>query len=213
MAKETDKTDDEEPPASRFSALDGRTLVYVSLVLVVALGVLGVAFVPESTVNILGFCGIAITGLFTHLSTLAKAEQQEAKLDTVAQKADVVAEKAEVAAAKVEEVKETLVKTEARNDAKLSSVASKIDDVYHLANSGHRVQLELNAKLSRQWANEKPNQENEAAAKAAEKLLVDHDAAQAEADAKKAAHVQKVEVVSPEVQKVEVIVTKQENER
>lgn len=185
-----------------------RTLVYGSLVVVVALAVVGVVLSPENTISILGFCTLAITGLFTHLSSLKKYEQQDAKLDTVAEKADVVAEKAEVAAAKVEEVKETLVKTEAKNDAKLDKIEDAVVEVYHLSNSAMRVQLNLNAELSRWKANEKPDRpEYEAAALAAEKLLHDHDEQQAIADAKKDAHVQKVKIVDPEVLKVENVET------
>jgi hypothetical protein len=155
-----------------------RVLVYGSLVVVVALAVLGVVFSPENTISILGFCTLAITGLFTHLSSLRTSEQQSEKLDTVA-------EKAEVAAAKVEEVKTALGEKDTSTTIVLNEIVKTGEQNvtmgkrnHQLLNSGHGLILKSNAELARWKADKENTPEYIAAAELAEKQYRDHEAKQ-----------------------------------
>lgn len=164
---------------------NGRTRVFVygALVTIVAIAVVGVVFMKEQAISILGFCGLAVTGLFTHLSSVRTSQQQAEKQD---QKLDVVAEKADVAAAKVEEVKTTLVKADAKNDEKLDGLAKDTKDIHTLVNSGRGVTLRLNAELSRWKADQTKKPEDNQAATLAEREWHEHNTQQAKVDAKAA---------------------------
>lgn len=63
-------------------------------------------------------------------------------------------------------------------DQKLAKIYKIARDTHTLANSGHRAALLINARGERRWATEYPEEQNQLAAIAAEKLLADHDDAQ-----------------------------------
>lgn len=139
-----------------------RTTIYVAIVGIVALAVSGVAIQPDSTIQILGFCGVAVTGLFAHLSSLNTAEAVQSK---------------------VEEVKTDLQASTANADAKTEAMADVLDKVHTLTNNSMQLALTSIADLARWKANQTMDERDEQAAVKAETALSAHIGKQSAVDA------------------------------
>lgn len=153
--------------------------IYLALVVIVALAVVGVVFSPDNTISILGFCGIAVTGLFTHLSTLNTAEKAQ-------QAAEQVEKRVIVAAQKVEEVKAALVEKDENMDVRLDGIVKMGVRNHVLLNSNMGIQLKSNAALSRWKADQTGKPEDKAAADEAQDMYEEHQRKQTQLDAQDA---------------------------
>lgn len=142
-----------------------RIAIYSALVGVVALGVIGVVFSPSNAITIIGFCGVVVTGLFTHLSTLNTAEQTREQ---------------------VADVKTALVEKDEKQGVQLDGISKMGERNHVLLNNNMSIQLKSNAELSRWKANQTKDPRDIKAADEAEQLYHEHQGKQMKLDAQDA---------------------------
>jgi hypothetical protein len=125
-------------------------VILVAILVTVVAGIVGVIAKPESTVPVLGFCGLICTSLFALL-------------------------KADTTATKVEEVKMKLETTDSDTKEKLDVIKVVADKTHDLVNGAMSAQLKISAVALRRVADLSKHESDTTAADLAERALSEHE--------------------------------------
>lgn len=191
--------------------------IYVLMGATIVAGVMGATFTTHNAIQILGFCAVVFSQLYTQLGVIRAAKAAAEKVQEVKVAAQEVKVTAEVTAEKVSEVKDTLKKNTQVSDAKLDHIAEDValtkavaaegvrvgkeaaevgHAIHTLTNSAMGVQLREGADYKRRWAEHTKNPIDIACAEEAERLLKEHIAKQASVDSRQAASTLTIDVAN-----------------
>lgn len=168
----------------------------IALGVIVTAGVLGSAWSRDTaiTIQILGFCGLITASLLNQLQIIRNGQQATLQAEALAQE--------------TKEVKDTLRETTSRGQEKTEELVSMVKETKQLVNSASLTQLRINQRSAKRLSELLPNDPEVAKdLEAANKMVEDHEKAQASATAEKNEKSEgtsvRVTVVNPEAIQVE----------
>lgn len=166
--------------------------ILVAIGVVAGIGVMGSVISPNNIVQILGFCSLITVSLLAHLQSMRNAQQTQ---EQNAEQLDEVKAQATIAATKVEKVASVLESATKRSDAQTAKIVEVVKETKTLVNSGSLIQLKINQRSAIRLAELLPNDPEVIKDRdAANKMVEDHEKAQASASAEKAQAIAAIEL-------------------